>query len=101
MQNPLFSAVTGDWVTVHESVCDSRKTQRPLMHRLLEADWTWMALHAKMLSPKRQAVFLKESRDVDCSSGNLEAATDNLYNVGHFRSWHFSDVPGWPDDVCC
>jgi hypothetical protein len=56
-------------------------------------------LRAKMLAPKRQAVFLKESRDVDCSSGNLEAATDNLYNVGHFRSWHFSGVAGLTDDV--
>jgi hypothetical protein len=38
-----------------------------------------------MLAPKRQAVFLKESRDVDCSSASLEAATDNLSNVGQFR----------------
>jgi len=57
-------------------------------------------LRAKMLAPKRQAVFLKESRDVDCSSGNLEAATDNLYNVGHLRSWHFSDFSRCPLDVC-
>jgi len=42
-------------------------------------------LRAKMLAPKRQAVFLKESRDVDCSSASLEAATDNPSNVGHFR----------------
>ena len=54
---------------------------------------------AKMLAPKRQAVFLKESRDVDCSSGNLEAATDNLYNVGHFRSWHETDLAIAPAEV--
>jgi hypothetical protein len=53
------------------------------------------------VAPKRQAVFLKEARDVDCSLASLEAATDNLSNVGHFRSWHETDMPSQSLHVRC
>jgi hypothetical protein len=38
-------------------------------------------------------------RDVECFSACLEAASDSLADVSHFRTWHETDVGTQPVNV--